>query len=126
MIASNNGICPDTAYLNISIEPDVICYVPNTFTPDGDGFNELFYPTFSHNIDTRNYSFRIYNRWGEVVFETTEAPEIPTTPQNTKGAWKGNLDDKCVQDGVYTWEIYFKAEGTSKEEHFVGHVNVIR
>jgi hypothetical protein len=126
LIASNNGICADTAYLNISIKPDVICYVPNAFTPDGIGFNELFYPTFSNNIDTESYIFRIYNRWGEVVFETTEAPEIPTTPQNTKGAWNGTFRDKSVQNGVYIWEVYFKASGTSKIEHLVGHVNVIK
>jgi hypothetical protein len=86
----------------------------------------LFFPTFSHNIDLKSYIFRIYNRWGEIVFETTEAPEIPTTPQNTKGAWNGKLGDNSIQDGVYTWEVYFKAAGTSKEERFVGHVSIIR
>jgi hypothetical protein len=126
LIATNNGICPDTAYLNINIEPDVICYVPNAFTPDGNGDNELFYPVFSHMIDPLSYTFRIYDRWGEIIFETNEIPEIPTTPSNTLGAWNGLYNGRMAQDGVYIWEVYYRAEGTSNNQHLVGHVTVLK
>jgi hypothetical protein len=126
------GYCPDTAIISIRIEPDALLYVPNAFTPDGKLLNNYFYPVFSHQIDPEDYVFRIYNRWGEIVFETTELPTIPTTSSNTKGAWDGEASrpfgtkSKSVQDQVYTWEVYYKLPNTDNPKRVVGHVTVLR
>jgi hypothetical protein len=77
-------------------------------------------------IDPLSYTFRIYDRWGEIIFETNEIPEIPTTPSNTLGAWNGLYNGRMAQDGVYIWEVYYRAEGTSNNQHLVGHVTVLK
>ena len=132
LIATNMGYCPDTLIQSIKIEADALLYVPNAFTPDGKVSNNYFYPVFSHAIDPEDYSFRIYNRWGEIIFETHELPEIPTTTQNTKGAWNGDAPRpyggkvKTVQDQVYIWEVYYKLPNTDKPTRITGHVTVLR
>jgi hypothetical protein len=132
LIASNMGYCPDTTIISIRIEPDALLYVPNSFTPDGKGLNNYFYPVFSHAIDPEDYVFRIYNRWGEIIFETNELPTIPTTSSNTLGAWNGDAPRpyggkvKTAQDQVYTWEVYYKLPNTDNPKRVVGHVTVLR
>jgi hypothetical protein len=132
LIASNMGYCPDTIIASIRIEPDALLYVPNSFTPDGKEHNNYFYPVFSHAIDPEDYAFRIYNRWGEIVFETNELPTIPTTTTNTQGAWNGDAPrpfggkSKSVQDHVYTWEVYYKLQNADNPKRVVGHVTVLR
>ena len=134
LIATNMGYCPDTLIQSIKIEPDALLYVPNAFTPDGKLSNNYFYPVFSHAIDPNDYVFRIYNRWGEIIFETNELPEIPTTTQNTKGAWNGerprllggNQEVEKVQDQVYIWEVYYRLPNTDNPVRITGHVTVLR
>ncbi len=132
LVASNMGYCPDSVTISIRIEPDALLYVPNAFTPDGLNYNNYFYPVFSHAIDPKDYSFRIYDRWGEMIFETHELPDIPTKPSNTKGAWNGDRPrpfggkQKSVQDNVYTWEIYYKLQNTDSPKRVVGHVTLIK
>ena len=132
LIASNMGYCPDTTIISIRIEPDALLYVPNSFTPDGKELNNYFYPVFSHAIDPEDYAFRIYNRWGELIFETHELPSIPTTTTNTLGAWNGDAPRpyggkvKTVQDQVYTWEVFYKLPNADNPKRVVGHVTVIR
>jgi hypothetical protein len=134
LVATNMGYCPDTLIQSIKIEPDALLYVPNAFTPDGKLSNNYFYPVFSHAIDPNDYAFRIYNRWGEIIFETNELPEIPTTTQNTKGAWNGerprllggNQEVEKVQDQVYIWEVYYRLPNTDNPVRVTGHVTVLR
>jgi hypothetical protein len=132
LIASNMGYCPDTTIISIRIEPDALLYVPNSFTPDGKELNNYFYPVFSHAIDPEDYVFRIYNRWGEIIFETHELPSIPTTSTNTLGAWNGDAPRpyggkvKTAQDQVYTWEVYYKLPNADNPKRVVGHVTVLR
>jgi gliding motility-associated-like protein len=49
-----------------------LIYIPNAFTPDGDNLNDTFLPVLT-NIDPIEYSLNIYNRWGQVIFETADA-----------------------------------------------------
>jgi hypothetical protein len=132
LYATNLGYCPDSTTLNIAILPDVLLYIPNTFTPDGNANNQLFFPFFSDSILSNGYVFRIYDRWGEIIFETNEVPDIPTTKYNTKGAWDGTRDgffsngNKEIQDGTYTWEIYYTMPFNSERKKVIGHVNLIK
>jgi gliding motility-associated-like protein len=101
----------------ILVNPSLTVFVPNTFTPNGDENNQLFYPVFSgSNFDRKDYSFLIYNRWGEVVFQT----------DNIQAAWDGfHKGAPCIQ-GTYSWEIAY-VENSSKEiKHLHGHVNLVR
>ena len=83
-------------------EEELLYYVPNSFTPDGDGVNDTFLPTFTSGYDPYDYSLLIFNRWGQIVFESHDA---------TKG-WNATMgvDGEIVQDGTYTWKIEFKTK----------------
>lgn len=118
LIASNNnGMCADTAYQLITIQDIIIFYVPNVFTPDHDEFNEGFHPVFTSGFDPFDYHLTIFNRWGEIVFESYDA---------TKG-WDGTYSDQgLVQDGVYIWQIEFKETMSDKRHTHRGHVTVLK
>lgn len=114
-VTSADG-CIDVASLIITIKDNRIIYVPNTFTPDGDEFNNVFSPVVTAGYDTQNYSFTIYNRWGETLFESHDV---------TKG-WDGTYMGKLVPAGIYTWTIRIKNLDDDRYEVFDGHVNMMR
>lgn len=70
LVASNGPGCSDTAKLIIKVEEEIIFYVPNTFTPDNDNYNEVFLPVFTSGYDPYDYTLLIFNRWGELIFES--------------------------------------------------------
>ncbi len=120
LIAISPAGCTDTAYATIQIYEEVIFYVPNTFTPDNDTYNQTFKPIFTSGYDPFDYSLYIYDRWGEIIFES----------HNTEVGWNGtygsNQEIDMVQDGTYTWKIEFKVTKNDERRMQVGHVNVIR
>lgn len=77
VMAIENGSLPDTSYSNeLLVDPIPTVFVPNAFTPDGDGLNDIF--TFKggalvkDSLDPSTYEFRVYNRWGERVYKTND------------------------------------------------------
>jgi gliding motility-associated-like protein len=116
LVASNQGLCFDTAYAVIELIESLILYVPNTFTPDGDSYNEYFKPVFYSGFDPYDFTMLIYNRWGEVVWES----------HNYDVGWNGNFNGNTVSDGVYTWKIEVKTSRNDERKVYVGHVNVLR
>ncbi len=112
--------CVDTAYSYINVYEELIFYVPNTFTPDIDNYNPVFLPVFTSGFDPFNYNLMIFNRWGEVVFESNNA-EI-----GWDGSYGNNGEIEMCQDGVYIWKIEFKVTRWDERRQVVGHVNLIR
>jgi len=108
--------CSDTAYAIVEYLDDIILYVPNSFTPDGDMFNQSFEPVFTSGFDPFNFSMYIFNRWGELVFET----------HNAEIGWDGTYGGKYVQDGTYSWKIEFKPKNTDNKFIRYGHVTIVR
>ena len=102
LIASNEGGCADTAYLTLEVVEDLLFFVPNAFTPDGDKFNQTFSPVFTTGYDARTYNFQVYNRWGELIFESND-PEI---------GWDGSYQNKLAQQGTYIWKLSFKSSSS--------------
>ena len=112
-----NGVCYDSIQQMIIVEDVIIFYVPNVFTPDHDEFNEGFFPVFTSGYDPFDYHLTIFNRWGEIVFESFDA---------SKG-WDGTYSDQgLVQDGVYVWQIEFKETMSDKRHTHRGHVTVLK
>ncbi len=70
-------------------------YVPNAFTPDGDHKNDVFIPILE--CDIIEYNLNIFNRWGQLVFSTTDKNE----------AWDGNIHNESVPVGVYAWTLSY-------------------
>lgn len=113
-----NLACSDTTNRVIRIKEQVIYYVPNTFTPDHDNFNETFQPIFASGYDPYSYTLLIYNRWGELLFES----------HNVNVGWDGTYGGKIVPDGSYVWKITFKEPKSMSDKHHtkVGHVTLLR
>jgi gliding motility-associated-like protein len=116
LIATNNSGCVDTVSNFVYVEEETIFYVPNSFTPDGNEVNNVFQPVFSEGYDPDYYSLRVFNRWGEVIFETTEVLE----------GWDGTYKGYMSQDGTYVWSLSFKAATTDLMYRYEGHVTLIR
>jgi gliding motility-associated-like protein len=118
LYATNMGYCPDSVGMFISIMADQTVYVPNTFTPNGDEFNNVFLPIISTGREISDYELLIFDRWGEVIFES----------HNIDAGWDGTygVNGRKVQDGVYTWKlnVVFKDKGVPIKEY--GHVNLLR
>ncbi|MBK9192445.1 MAG: gliding motility-associated C-terminal domain-containing protein [Crocinitomicaceae bacterium] len=117
LIASNYAGCADTAYAEVEVQDVLLFYVPNVFTPDGNDINNTFYPVFTAGFDPYDYHLMIFNRWGEVLFESYDA---------TVG-WSGTYGDQgLVQDDVYVWQIEFGDNKSDKRHRHRGHVTVLK
>ncbi len=108
--------CVDYDTLNILYPEEVIFYIPNTFTPNGDENNNTFQPIFYSGYDPQDFELSIYDRWGQLVFQT----------KNPKIGWDGTYGDKILADGTYIWKLGFKRSTTDEEFNQTGHVNLIR
>jgi gliding motility-associated-like protein len=119
MYATNEYGCVDSANFTITVTEELVFYVPNTFTPNGDGANEEFIPVINDVIDPMSYKLLIFNRWGELIFES----------QNKDYGWDGTYGQNGgfnCQDGTYTWKLYFKLSNEDSNRIYVGHVNLLR
>lgn len=116
LIASSAGQCPDTAQQIIYVNDILIYYIPNTFTPDGNNFNQTFQPVFTSGFDAENYEMKVMNRWGEVIFESQEPTE----------GWDGSYNGQVVQDGIYSWKVVFRDHITDKKYVDSGFITLIR
>jgi len=112
LIATDQKGCVDSISKWIEIAPERYIYLPNSFTPDGDGLNEYFYGRFIGLLSARFY---IFNRWGEEIFFSDQLNFV----------WNGEYEDVPVQDGTYSWYLIYEIEKGIYED-LSGHVNVIR
>lgn len=94
------------------------CYVdiPNAFTPNGDGINDYFFPRQLLSAGISSFQLKIYDRWGQTVFETFH-------PEGR--GWDGRFNGEPQKDGVYMYQVdisFLKG----KKEHYHGNVTLIR
>lgn len=112
---TDNGCTTSYKQEIVSKEP-LIYYIPNTFTPNGDEVNNTFKPIFYSGLDIYNYHLSIYNRWGELIFESN----------NSDYGWDGTYGNQIVESATYIWKLEFKEKLVDKRHSRTGHVNVIR
>jgi gliding motility-associated-like protein len=113
-IATNEFGCKDTSYQELYIEPFVI-YIPNTFSPDGDEFNNIFNGAFA--LEVYEWELKIMNRWGETLFISND-PEI---------GWDGTYNGQIMQDGIYSYVLrYVSCEKQDAWQMLTGHVNLLK
>lgn len=113
LIVQNDQSCADTAYLKIQLLSNEYGWVPGTFTPDGNGINDVF--KIEGLSAVTQFEMVIFNRWGEQLFRTTN----PTI------GWDGNFMGKPAMDGVYAYRInliFF----TGKRQVLQGEVTLLR
>lgn len=114
-VTSADG-CTDIDTNLVCIDPDVIIYVPNAFTPTGDGLNEVFIPVMQ-GIDPDNYELWVFDRWGNLIFYTDDVNE----------GWNGCVlgSSTLCQIDTYVWKIKCR-DILDKRHDLIGHVNLIR
>ena len=88
--------------------------MPNAFTPNGDGLNEIFRipPATTQKIK----SFSVFDRWGELVFRTTDSG----------AGWDGTFNGQKQPPGTYIWQIQYLDEFSNKVEWAKGTVELVR
>ncbi len=110
--------CSASATITITVsEGDV--YVPNAFTPDGDEFNNEFKPVFPKDFNPYEYEMLIFNRWGEIIFES----------HDKEVGWDGTYlaSGELCKEGIYTWKIQAKKSAHQTETLVrMGHVNLLK
>lgn len=114
-VADANG-CTDQHCETVYIDDIFSIYVPNAFTPNGDGINDFFLPILIAE-DPTEFEFYIFNRWGELLFE---AESSQTT------GWDGTYNGVPVESEIYVWKVMAKDLYTGEEHEYIGHVGVVR
>jgi gliding motility-associated-like protein len=113
-LLANNSVCRDSVCREINVIDKSYIYIPNTFSPNGDGYNEEFGPYITGKLVY--YEFYIFDRWGEIVFESDVQSKF----------WDGIVKNKKSQQGVYTWCLkYQKVEGIEMKTMY-GHVFILK
>lgn len=111
------GIVTDN--INVSFEDCRQLYLPNAFSPNDDGINDLFFPMDGGDVE-EIISWQIFNRWGDLVFEQSNI-----SPNDTSIAWRGKWNGRLAAQGVYVWflEVRFR---DGFEETMSGEVHLLR
>lgn len=108
--------CVDSICQVIHVEASAHAWLPNAFSPDGDGRNEIFVP-MAFGIRSDDYSFLIFDRWGQLVFRS----DTPGTGWDGRGA-----DGREAATGVYAWMLRAAVEGGTRPLERSGHVTLLR
>jgi hypothetical protein len=140
LIARNGEGCADTAIHALKVNEVFTLWVPTAFTPGSGNGNGYFYPR-GLGIDSSDYYLAIFDRWGQVIFETRVFPPATNlTPSETMtlsatqinwqpGGWNGGYNNdptKLVPVGTYTWYVKIKEKDTGYVHEKTGPVTVIR
>lgn len=111
---SNMFGCKDTTSRWVEIGPEFAFYMPNTFTPNGDGINDVF---TGKGVGIKNYMLQIFDRWGERIFAS----------EDLYTGWDGSVKGKAADEktDVYQWKVDI-IDLRGKARSYVGNVNIIK
>jgi gliding motility-associated-like protein len=112
-VVENEFGCRDTISRTVSVVPETTVYIPNTFTPDDNDFNNVFYPVV---YDAPNYEFSVYNRWGELIFYSTTIRE----------GWNGTYKNEICENDAYPYKLIYIDITTNQRVIVTGFVNLLR
>ncbi len=113
-VVKNQFGCSDTTSSIIKVKPAFVIYIPNTFTPNGDGVNDGF---FAKGVGINKFNIQIYDRWGHLLFETNDIDH----------AWDGNTkgSSEPIKQDVYVWRAQV-VDVFNKNHELTGHVSLIK
>jgi gliding motility-associated-like protein len=110
--------CVDTACTIINIAPEFLVSIPNAFSPDDDGTNDFWTPVFN-DIELAEYELIVFNRWGEIVFESYSQGE----------RWNGGAENDAEYygtDAIYFYKLTVREQNITEKREFFGNVTVLR
>ncbi len=105
LLATHPLGCRDTAEAIIDVEPRITYHLPNAFSPNGDSVNDRFYGS-GFLVGLRQFELQIWNRWGELLFQTTDPA----------AAWDGNFGGQAAPAGVYVCLVRYTGPRGEKVE----------
>ncbi|MBS1568501.1 MAG: gliding motility-associated C-terminal domain-containing protein, partial [Bacteroidetes bacterium] len=111
---SING-CPDTYCTPLPVLDLPAIFVPNAFTPDGDGRNDVF-QVLGTGLSPKDFHLMIFDRWGELIYDTTDLG----------AAWDGTRDGAAVKSDVYVWSVKAYSRYSIEPYEMQGHVTLLR
>jgi gliding motility-associated-like protein len=116
-IATTSFGCSDTIIKNVYVGPEWVFYIPNAFSPNEDGINDLFLGK-GIGIDMKSYQMLIFNRWGEEIYSEKES---------FKG-WNGNIKNsgKEAPIDVYIYKVIFRDQITNNVHEYNNSFSLIR
>jgi gliding motility-associated-like protein len=114
LVIENELGCKDTAKQNLTIVNNCYIDLPNAFTPNWDGRNDYFYPLNAYQAT--NLLFNVYNRYGQLVFNTT----------NWNVRWDGTINGKTADPGTYVWFLRYEDPKLKRTVERKGTVLLIR
>lgn len=112
MITNNQYGCADTVTLDVIVHPEYTLYIPNAFTPDGDGINDIL---FAYGTHIKEFEMMIFNRWGEAIFKSNGLEQ----------GWDGIHNGYMAKEDVYVYKIKYK---TNRDEVLTreGHISLLK
>ncbi len=113
-VGTNGNTCRDTITKEICVTEGFNFWIPNAFSPDLDDKNDYFYPKGTGWVE-KDFVFEIYNRWGTLIFRTTD----------TTGRWDGTYGGSRATDEIYVWHIFVR-DIYDEEHDYRGHVLIMR
>lgn len=122
IITRNSGACESSnnyiidSLIRSDCYAPIIIYIPNSFSPNNDGFNDVFVPKISLDEKIKDYSLQIFNKWGKEVFTTNE-PVI---------GWDGTFLNKPCQPDVYIWKLKYRDSRKAEIINKTGHVSLVK
>ena len=108
--------CIDSISKNVLVESEILFFLPNTFSPDGDGLNDTYGAKIFNIERYQSFQFEVYNRWGEIIFYSNN-PEYEWDGKTSKGT-------DAIMD-KYSWSLKLTDE-LGKEVRSFGTVNLLR
>lgn len=114
LFAFNDYDCIDSATTTILVNDVSLVYIPNSFTPNNDGVNDIFIPVCSY-IGENGYSFKIFNRWGELIFYSTDS----------QMGWDGTYKGQPVPSQSYSYILIYE-NGFGQKFRKLGAIQLIR
>ena len=115
LTVTNEGGCSDQVTKNVTIKNPLNVWIPNSFTPNDDGLNDVFRVIFNNN-SVEEYSIHIFNRWGELMFYSEELDF----------EWDGTHNGEKVPNGTYIWKIIGKEQFATESFTKIGHITLTR
>lgn len=114
---TNEAGCSSSATSIISIFENATIFIPNAFSPDGNELNQYF-QIEGNKIDPSDFSMQIFNRWGELIFESN----------NIEIGWNGNYgpNNTAAPSGVYTYQVRYRFDGMQESKTIQGHLSLLR
>ena len=118
VITDANG-CIDSTIHSVTVKGVYLFYIPNAFTPNGNGLNDFFAPT-GLNIDLSNFEMFIYDRWGKQFYYTKDISK----------PWNGTLNNSGNKEelflGVYVYKIIITDKIDGLKHEYVGKVTLVQ